>query len=99
MDNVLWIGGPLPMGGCAASGGKNTAKMHNVLPVFVATVGFRGFGHDRGGGVAALHITGGGGDDSGSSAGLQTEGCAKGCERCDEHRDHDFDDLLFGHNS
>ena len=73
--------------------------MHNVLPVFVATVGLRGFGHDRGGGVSALHVRGGGGDDSGGCARLQTEGCAKGCERCDEHRDHDFDDLLFGHNS
>jgi len=67
--------------------------------MFVATVGFRGLGHDRGRGVAALDVTGGGGDDSGSCARLQSEGCAKGCEGCDEHRDHDFDDLLFGHNS
>ena len=65
--------------------------------MFVATVGLRGLGHDRGGGVAALDVTGGGGDDSGGSAGLQSEGCAKGCEGRDEHRDHDFDDLLFGH--
>ena len=66
--------------------------------MFVAAVGLRGLGHDRGGGVAALDIGGGGGDDSGGSAGLQSEGCAKGCEGCDEHRDHDFDDLLFGHS-
>ena len=66
--------------------------------MFVATVGLRGLGHDRGGGVAALDIGGGGGDDSGGSAGLQSEGCAKGCEGRDEHRDHDFDDLLFGHS-
>ena len=66
--------------------------------MFVATVSLRGLGHDRGGGVAALDIGGGGGDDSGGSARLQSEGCAKGCEGRDEHRDHDFDDLLFGHS-
>jgi len=67
--------------------------------MFVATVGLRGLGHDRGGGVAALDVTGGGGDDSGGCARLQSEGGSQCRQCCDEHRDHDFDDLLFGHNS
>ena len=67
--------------------------------MFVATVSLRGLGHDRGGGVAALDVTGGGAYHSTCRARLQSEGCAKRCEGRDEHRDHDFDDLLFGHNS
>lgn len=65
--------------------------------MFVATVSLRGLGHDRGRGVAALHVTGGGAYHSTCRARLQSEGCAKRCEGRDEHRDHDFDDLLFGH--
>ena len=65
--------------------------------MFVATVSFRGLGHDRGGGVAALHITGCGTYHSTCRARLQSE-CGSQCRQCcDEHRDHDFDDLLFGH--
>ena len=67
--------------------------------MFLATVSFRSLGHDRGRGVAALHVRGGGGDDSGGSAGLQTEGCTKRREGCDQHRDHNLDDLSFVHNS
>ena len=66
--------------------------------MFVATVSLRGLGHDSGRGVAALHVTGGGAHNPTCCARLQSEGCAKGREGCYQHRNHDFDNLLFGHN-
>jgi len=67
--------------------------------MFLATIRFRGLGHDRGRGVAALHVTGGRTHHPGCCARLQTEGCAKRREGCDQHRDHNLDDLSFVHNS
>ena len=66
--------------------------------MFVATVSLRGLGHDRGGGVAALHVTGGGAHNPTCCARLQSECCAKRRKCRDQDRDDNFDNLLFGHS-
>jgi hypothetical protein len=67
--------------------------------MFLATIRFRGFGHDRRGGVAVLDVSGSGTDYTGCCTGLQSESGTQ-CRQCRyQHRDDDLKKLSFTHTS
>ena len=67
--------------------------------LFRRVVTFSYFRLNHHGCVAALVELGFVGDGSYHVAGRKSEGSSECRERCDEHRDDNFNDLLFGHNS
>ena len=67
--------------------------------MFFPTVRFRGFGHDSGRCVAMLDVRRTRTHHPRRGATLQSHRCTQCRQCCDQHRDDDFDNLLFSHNS
>ena len=67
--------------------------------MFLATVRFRGFGHDGSGGVAVLDVRRGRAHYPRRGAGGQTQSCCQRCQSGYQHADNDLDNFLFSHNS
>ena len=69
-----------------------------LIKIFLCVVGLGYFGLNHDGGVASLVELGLVRDSAHDVARVQADGCSQGGERCDEYRNDDFEDLLFGHN-
>ena len=66
--------------------------------MFLATVRFRGFGHDGSGGVAVLDVRRGRAHYPRCRATRQAESCRQRCQCRYQHGDHQFQNFFSAHN-